>query len=106
MRPRSCFGISEWMMPARGHPLCAPGLQTALVAEHVPVLHRAVDHVRDGLEAAVRVLREAGEVVVGVVRLELVEQQERVEHRERPLPKGAVEADTGAIAGRLRREHL
>ena len=40
--------------------------------------HAPVDHVGDGLEAAVRMRRKTGDVVLGAVGAELVEHQERV----------------------------
>ena len=64
---------------AGGHPLHVAGAQRAAVAEAVAVLDRAGQHVGDGLDAAVRMPREAGPVVLGPVVAEIVEQQERVE---------------------------
>jgi hypothetical protein len=68
------------------------------------VLHRAVDHVRHGLEAAMRMVGEAGDVVVRIVGLELVEEQERIEHRERAAAERAIQAHACAVRGALRRD--
>ena len=53
----------------------------------VLVPHVSVEHVGDGLEAAVRMRREARDVVVGIVGEELVEHQERVEAQVGRLPR-------------------
>ena len=49
------------------HPLHAAALQQADVAQVVFMAHAAFEHVGHGLEATVRVGREAGDVVVGVL---------------------------------------
>ncbi len=69
-----------------GHPLHAAGAEQARVALIVAVPHAAREHVGDGLEAAMRMVREAREVVVGIVGAELVEQQERIERIETSVP--------------------
>ena len=69
MRPSSCCGISEWMMPRAAVIHCTPPRpESPRVAEVVLVPHVAVEHVGDGLEAAMRMRREARDVVVGIVR--------------------------------------
>src|SRR3546814_1548281 len=62
-----------------GHPLHAARRQVTDVAEMVLMLHVAIEHVGDSLEAAMRMRREAGEVIVRIVGIELVEHQERIE---------------------------
>jgi hypothetical protein len=62
---------------AGGHPLHVAGAERAAVAEAVAVLDRAGEHVGDRLDAAMRMPREPGEVVVRIVVAEVVEQQER-----------------------------
>ena len=76
-----------------------------MVADRVAMLHRAVDHVRHRLEAAVWVLGETGGVVVRIVGVDLVEEQERIDHAERLLPERAVELHARAVDGRLRRQY-
>ena len=56
-----------------------PGVEQAVVALVVAVAHAPGEHVGHGLEAAMRMIGEAGDVVVGVVGAELVEHQERIE---------------------------
>jgi hypothetical protein len=56
-----------------------------------------IEHVRDGLEAAMRVRREPGHIVVGIIRVELVEHQERI-HLQAPLAaQTAAQFDPGAV---------
>src|SRR5689334_3658084 len=91
---------------ARGaHPLHVAGAEVAGVAVVVLVLHVAIEHVGDRLEAAVRMRREAGEVVVQIVREELVEHEERVVARELARAEAAPQLDSGAIGGRDRRNY-
>ncbi len=88
--------------PARGgHPLHATGLQQADVAHVVFVAHASFEHVGDGLEAAVRVRREAGDVVVRIVGAEFVEHQEGVEALDTGAADHSVQAHTGAVGCRL-----
>src|SRR3546814_13544241 len=68
-----------------------------LVAVVVLVAHSAVEHVGHGLEAAVRMAGETGDVVLGLVGAELVEQQERIELRPRRAADDAGELDPGAV---------
>ena len=102
IRPSVCSGISECTMPRPArHPLDAAGLDHALVAVVVLVPHAPVQHVRHRLEAAVRMRREAGEVVARVRAVEVVEHQERVDRgHPRVAAHQAREADTGAVGGR------
>jgi hypothetical protein len=75
----------------RLHPLHAAGLEVAAVAHAVAVLHVAVEHVGDGLEAAVRMLGKAGNVFVRVFAAEVVEHEERVEVLQRRRADAAVD---------------
>ena len=57
----------------------SPRGDDAAVAQAVAVLHVAVEHVGDGLDAAMRMPGEARQVVRRVVGAEIVQQQEGVE---------------------------
>src|SRR5262249_9105415 len=85
----------------RRHPLDLAGPDDALVAEAVPVLDVAVEDVGDGLDAPVRVPGEPLPVVVGVLGSEVVEQQERVELRNRVEAERASQVDARPLEGRL-----
>jgi hypothetical protein len=80
-----------------GHPLGAAAAQVAGVAQVVLVLEIAFQHVGDGLEAPVRVGREAGDVVVRVVRGELVEHQEGSRRSPWLLAEAAPQLDAGPV---------
>ncbi len=81
------------------HPLHAAGLQQALVAGVVAVAHAARDHVRHRLEAAVRMIGEAGQIVIRVIAAEGIEHQERIEPALQRLGQHAREPDARAVRG-------
>ena len=78
---RCSGGVSMCRMPAPGrHPLGVAAADQAAAAVRIVVLHLAVDHVGDGLEAAVRMPRGALGLAGRVVDLaHLVQVQERVQ---------------------------
>jgi hypothetical protein len=86
---------------AGGHPLHAAVLEQALVAGAVTMQHAPGDHVGDGLEATVRVVGEASDVVVGLVAAKGVEHQEGVEPVLQRLGEHTGELDASAVCGRL-----
>mmetsp|Transcript_5844 Transcript_5844/g.22885 ORF Transcript_5844/g.22885 Transcript_5844/m.22885 type:complete len:339 (+) Transcript_5844:3134-4150(+) len=94
-------GLAVDHAAASGHPLHAAVADQAFMAGRVAVAHAAVQHVGDGLETAVRVVGEAGDVVVRVVRAEVVEHQEGVEAALQVLRQHPVQLDAGTVAGRL-----
>ncbi len=83
---------------AGGHPLHAAGLEKTGVSLVVAVPHAAREHVGHGLEAAMRMIGKAGEVIGGIVRAELVEHEEGIDILELRRADHAVELDPGAIA--------
>ena len=87
---------------ARGHPLHVAGAERAAIAEAVAVIDGAGEHIGDGLDAAMRMPRKAGEVVGRAVVAEIVEQQERIELGGFAEAEGAAQLDAGAFDGRLR----
>src|SRR5262245_29945237 len=89
---------------AGGHPLHVACTHLALVAKAVAVLDRAGEHIRYRLDAAVRMPRKAGAVVVGVLVAEIVEQQERIELAGRAEAECTTEVHAGPFhgGGRLR----
>ena len=90
-----------------GHPLRAARAEMAVVAEAVAMLHRAVDHVRHGLESAVRMRRESRRRSrPGMSEWNLVEQEERIEHGQRARSERAVELDARAFEGGLGADEL
>jgi hypothetical protein len=85
---------------AGGHPLHAAGPEQAGIALVVAMAHAAREHVGHGLEAAMRMIGKAGDVVGALVGAELVEHQERVEIGQRLAADHAIELHAGAVAGR------
>ena len=81
VHPAGRIALRHFLMDdaaARGHPLDVAGGDGAAVAEAVAVLHRSGEHIRDGLDAAMGMPREAREVVLRHIVAKVVEQQERV----------------------------
>jgi hypothetical protein len=93
------FGVDH--AAARGHPLHAAVFEQALVAGAVAVAHAPGDHVGHGLEAAVRMVGKARDVVVGLVAAKGVEHQEGVEPVLQILREHAGELDAGPVRSRL-----
>src|SRR5882724_12030239 len=89
--------------PARRPP--ASRGDDALVAGAVPVPYASSEHVRHSLEAAVRMIGEAGDVFLRIIRAEGVEQQKRVETALQIVGEDARELDTRAV-GRSLPGHL
>ena len=63
----------------RRHPLDVAGRDGATVSQAVAVLHLSRQDVGDGLDAAVGMPGEAGQVVLRVVVAEVVQEEEGVE---------------------------
>src|SRR5262249_9456537 len=72
-----------------------------VVPDAVAVLDGSGEDVRDRLDAAVRMPREAGEVVFGDVVAEVVEEQERVEVGRVAEAERAAQMHSRAFDGRL-----
>jgi hypothetical protein len=86
----------------RRHPLDVAGTERALVAQAVPVLHRARQNIGNRFDAAVRVPGKAGPVIVGPIVPEIVEQQKGIEGRGVAEAKGPPQLHPGALNGRSR----
>jgi hypothetical protein len=63
---------------ARGHPLNVAGAERATIAEAVAVLDAAGENVSNGLDAAVRMPRKTGEIILRPVVAEIIEEEERI----------------------------
>ena len=86
---------------AGGHPLDVARSHAALVAEGVAVGDFAGQDVGDGLDAAMRVPGEAGEVVRGVLVAEIIQQEERIELLCFAETEGALELNARTLDGGL-----
>src|SRR2546426_5134276 len=91
---------------ARGHPLNVTGPDRAAMPERISVLHLPLPDDRDRLDSPVRVIREARLVVRRVDRLEVVEEQERIEMVKTEGPDAPAEANPRPFDHRLRRHDL
>ena len=83
------------------HPLHAAGLEQTAIALVVAVTHASGEHVGDGLEAAMRVLGEAADVVVRIVGQEFVEQQKGIEFRQGLAADDAEQPHAGTVGSGL-----
>ena len=84
---------------AGGHPLHVACGHAALVAERVAVGDLTGQHIGDGLDAAMRVPGEAGQIIRGILVAKIVEQQERIELAGLAEAEGALQLDAGALDG-------
>src|SRR5262245_54468265 len=91
---------------ARSHPLHVARAERPAVAEAVTVRHLAREHVGDRLDAAVRMPRKAGDVVVRVVVAKIVEQQEWIELGGVAEAERALQPDARALERRRRSRDL
>ena len=81
------------------------GAEIAAVAKAVAMLDGARQDVGDRLDPAVRVPGEPGQVVLGPLVAEVVEQQERVEFTGGAEPECAAQVHTCALERGLRLRH-
>src|SRR3546814_20051459 len=64
---------------ARRHPLHPTVPQQTFVAGAVAVTHTSGNHISDGLESSMRVIRKTANIVVRVIGTEAVEHQEGIQ---------------------------
>ena len=81
------------------HPLHVAGVDRSGVADAVFMRHRALDHVGDRFDAAVRVPGEAGDEIRRFFAAEVVQQQEGIEQARLVKAKCALQAHAGAFHG-------
>ena len=87
------------------HPLHVARAKAAAIPEAVAVIDGARKDVGDRLDPAMRMPREAGEVVIRAVVAEIVEQEERVEFTGGAEPECAAQVHTCALERGLRLRH-
>ena len=98
--PSFCSGISEWITPRPAVIHCTPPFSSKpFVPGAVAVAHATGEHVGHGLEAAMRMVWKAGDVVVRIVAAECVEHQEGVEPVLQLAGKYAGQLHAGAVRG-------
>ena len=64
--------------PARGHPLHPAVAKVASIPQVILMQHVPFNHIGDGFKAPMRVGRKAGNVILWLVRAELIQHQEWV----------------------------
>jgi hypothetical protein len=87
---------------SRGHPLHIAGSETTPIAEAVAVGYRPGEHVRDSLDASVRMPGESGKVILRTIVAEIVEEEEWIEFSGFAEAERALELDARALDGRFR----
>ena len=83
----------------RGHPLHVARSHGPAVAQAVPVLHAAAQHVGDRLDTAVRMPWKSREIVLGVLVAEIIEQKKWIKVAGVAKAKGPAQLDAGALEG-------
>src|SRR6185437_11003245 len=83
------------------HPLHIARRHAALVAQAVSMRHLAGQHISDGLDAAMRMPGEAGDIVRRVLVAEIVQKQKRIELRGFAKAEGALQLYARAFDGWL-----
>ncbi len=63
---------------AGGHPLHVAGAERTAIAEAVAMLDRALEYVRYRFDAAVRMPRKAGEIILRAIVAKGIQEQERI----------------------------
>src|SRR6516164_4744488 len=86
---------------AGGHPLDVARADGAPVAQTVPMLDCAGEHIGNGLNAAMRMPGKAGEVIFRNVVSEIVQEQEGIEFCGVAEPESTAQTNPGAFKSRL-----
>src|SRR5215510_12295653 len=84
-----------------GHPLNVACADDATVPHAVAMLHRSRQDIRDRLDSAVRVPREARQVILRNVIAEVIEEEEWVEVGRIAEPERAAQPHSRALKRRL-----
>src|SRR5579859_2731111 len=91
---------------AGSHPLDVTSGHFAFVAETVAVLDRTGQHVRDGLDSAMRMPGESRQVVCRILIAEVVQQQKRIELLGLAEAEGALQLYSRSFDGWLGLNHF
>src|ERR1700690_4003218 len=92
------FGISWWIMPLPAvHPLHVSGRNDAFVAHTVPMFHCPLKQISNSFDAAVWMPGKAGKIIAGVIRAEVVKEQEWVQIRNLIVSESTLKMDAGSL---------
>ena len=93
------WGISVDDTRAGSHPLDVARADETRVAHAVPVAHAAPEHVRDRLDASVRVPGKSRQVLIRILGAEEVEEEERIEEPRLAVGEEPNEPDSRPVHG-------
>ena len=80
------------------HPLHTTTFQHGFIPQMVTVAHAPIQHIGNGFKTAVRVGREAGNVIIRIIREEIIQHQKGIDAVMRRASQTAQQTHTGAIA--------
>ncbi len=83
------------------HPLDVAGSNRAAVSQAVAMLDGACEHIRDGLDAAMRMPWKTGQIILRLFIAKVVEQEERVEVSGVAETERTPQMNTCTFEGRL-----
>jgi hypothetical protein len=101
--PQQAWALWHFLVndPAAGcHPLNLVRVDDSGISYTVSVLDSAVKHVRYCFYAAVGVPRKAGDVISLVIRMEVIQQQERIQFWDMLISESALQTYAGALESR------
>jgi hypothetical protein len=84
------------------HPLDIARPNTAAIAQTIPMLNGSGQDVRNGLDTPVRVPGKAGEIVIGNIVSEIIQEQERIELGRVAEPESPAQTHPGTFQRGLR----
>ena len=82
---------------ARSHPLNISRTDCARVADIVPMLNRSTEHLGHRFNPAMRVPGKAFHIISGIVRTEMVEEQERIGKFRVVMRENTLQLDSGPV---------
>ena len=87
---------------SRGHPLQIARADLTGIPHRISVAHGAREQIGHRFDAAMRMQRETRLVIGGIFRLEMIQQQKRIEVIQCMRADAAFEPNAGAFDDRLR----
>jgi hypothetical protein len=85
---------------ASRHPLHIARAQQSLIAEAVPMRHRACQYIGDGFNAPMRMPWKAFDIIFRTIIAKVIHHQKRIGQGRVPEAENAVQIHTGAFTGR------
>jgi len=86
---------------AGGHPLHVSRCNDPFIFHAVAMFHRAMDHVGDRLDPPMRVPGKPFQIMGRIIRVEVVEEQERIKQGDLIVAEGPLQMDACAFDGGL-----